>query len=799
MPHRLPVWICSFLFATSLLAWSAPLGSTQELDLFGSVPSDQPEMTVSADFKLQEGKLQEGARTGRLTVQVELAPHWHIYSMTQPPGGPKKTSIKVSPNPQVVSVGDFAPERDPLVDDPDPVFNTRVEYYEDFVSWSAPFEIAEGVSPEQLAIEIVLDGQRCIQDQCIPIRETTSARFSGYVAAPVADAKFQPEKGHLLWHGKVTPAAMVPGGTIRVELTAEPQGEYHVYPFSPTASEKLGNSPTLIVFSKLGGWTVSEPELVGAIETATLNGEVVSFHHQPVTWAFTLRSSADARTGGTESIRGSIGYQTCTNQGCDQPASVDFDFEIPVAATAAADSLPVRFANGGDYDQVAKSLELYSASRKGGGAWKDYPTALVLFFAFLAGLILNVMPCVLPVIGIKIMSFVNQAGAKPGQLILLNVVFSLGIITVFLILATLAVFFGFGWGDLYKNMTFTIVMVSVLFIFALSFVGVWEIPLPGFVGHSSGAVQKQEGMSAAFLKGVFSTLLATPCSGPLLVPAVVWAAAQPVWITYLVFFCMGLGMAAPYLLISMFPPLVNALPRPGEWMVTFKVLMGFLLLGAVVFFFGSVSKQLQTSTLTLLLFLGFACYLVRHVTIMEWRDKLWTWGKALAVAGLGVFVAFYVLLPQHELHWEPYSKAALQKYLAAGRPVFVDATADWCFTCKTNEYTSFNRKKTFDFFNQHQIVALKADNTVESAEINEFLDQFGNTAHGLPYYAIYHPDRAEPLHFGSQTFLGPEDFLKRICEVFDAPIPPAPDGDSSQASGSAPPGIDQPPAAGSRL
>ncbi len=135
-------------------------------------------------------------------------------------------------------------------------------------------------------------------------------------------------------------------------------------------------------------------------------------------------------------------------------------------------------------------------------------------------------------------------------------------------------------------------MIGIVFAFGLSFLGVWEIPIPGFVGSSTvqGAAER-EGAIGAFSKGVLSTVLATPCAGPLLVPAVSWAIAQPAWLTFLAFTCIGLGMATPYLLIGAFPQLISFLPKPGQWMDTFKQLMGFLLLGTVVFLFCLVGTE----------------------------------------------------------------------------------------------------------------------------------------------------------------------------------------------------------------
>ncbi|CAN0381929.1 unnamed protein product, partial [Ectocarpus sp. 4 AP-2014] len=156
---------------------------------------------------------------------------------------------------------------------------------------------------------------------------------------------------------------------------------------------------------------------------------------------------------------------------------------------------------------------------------------------------------------------------------------------VFMLLASLAAFASYGWGELNTHATYRIGMVVFVFAMALSFLGVWEIPLPGFAGgKGANELQQKEGFSGAFFKGAFTTILATPCSGPFLGPVFVYLISQSTAITFLMFAAIGLGMASPYLLIGAFPNLVRFLPKPGAWMETFKQLMGFVLMGTAVYF-----------------------------------------------------------------------------------------------------------------------------------------------------------------------------------------------------------------------
>ena len=199
------------------------------------------------------------------------------------------------------------------------------------------------------------------------------------------------------------------------------------------------------------------------------------------------------------------------------------------------------------------------------------------------------------------MSFVNQAGESRSRVFALNLWYSLGLMSVFLVFATLAIALGLGWGQQNQYDSFNIVMISVIFVMGLSFIGVWEIPIPGFVGSSEMAKSaEKEGPVAAYIKGIITTLLAIPCSGPGLGIALTYCAKQMAENSgtqgainvYLVFIALGIGMAFPYLVIGAKPSLVRFLPKPGGWMETFKELMGYVLLATIVFIMTYVALSL---------------------------------------------------------------------------------------------------------------------------------------------------------------------------------------------------------------
>ena len=323
--------------------------------------------------------------------------------------------------------------------------------------------------------------------------------------------------------------------------------------------------------------------------------------------------------------------------------------------------------------------------------------AYYIVLAFIGGIILNLMPCVLPVIGLKVMSFVEQAGHSRTHALVLNLWYSAGIVSVFLLLGFLAAWIGLSWGGQFGSTAFTVTLAAIVFAMALSLLGVWEIPIPGFFG--SGAVQDaaaKEGPSGAFLKGAITTVLATPCTGPFMASAIAWAVTQSTSTTLIVFGTLGLGMASPYLLIGVFPELLRFLPKPGQWMETFKQITGFILLATVVFMLSFMEPTAVVPTVALLLGVGLACWLVSRTPLTaELSDRLQSWALAGAVVLLAAVVSFgWLFAKDAHVDWQPFSLEKLQQVAVDdGRTVLVDFSADWCITCKALEKTVLHTER----------------------------------------------------------------------------------------------------------
>jgi thiol:disulfide interchange protein len=661
--------------------------------LFGSkTPSDN---AAPAAFSATAGfKTSADRKTGVLEVSCDIPAGSHLFSVTQKKAvpGPLKTRIRVDDSNDFELTGKFQPDKDPHLK-AIPGQAVKSEEHEGKVVFSAPVKFADAVDVDALTINVQLNGQVCTDaGSCIQIQEKLIASFAGVLDVIPAGAKFSPDSQHLLVSGVVvkivdgaiSDTPVQPGDKISIQLTAQPQDGYHVYARS-TDLTKTG-SATFLAITKSGGWRFSEPIADELPKVDSSSDPILRYYETPVTWKYETVIPRGFQ-GQSNTISGIMGVQTCTHENCDRPVSVGWKVEIPIGKKVSGAA--VIFNDAGGIKAAIKAveeeeklrgstLETSGTSSQGdAGEWAGSSLASVLPLAFLAGFILNFMPCVLPVIGLKVMSFVHQAGQNPRQIFLLNAMFCLGMISVFMVLAFFAVQSGLGWGQQFEGLTFKIIMIAVVVVFGLSFFGVWEIPLPGFGSGGSGLEQK-EGLTGAFLKGILTTILATPCSGPMLIPAIVWAIAQPASVTYLVFLALGLGMGAPYLVIGVYPKLVSKLPKPGPWMETFKKIMGFIMLGTAVFLIGAIEHKYVVSVLTMLLILGFACWWMGRTSMAApLPERMKSWAVSAAIGAFAVWFSFYFLISQHELDYQPFTRVTLEQHLAEGRTVFVDFTADW--------------------------------------------------------------------------------------------------------------------------
>ena len=383
--------------------------------------------------------------------------------------------------------------------------------------------------------------------------------------------------------------------------------------------------------------------------------------------------------------------------------------------------------------------------------------ALALAFAFLGGILLNLMPCVFPVLGIKVMGFVRHAHGDSRAMVMQGVVFSAGVVLSFLALAgvLLALRAGgaqLGWGFQLQSPAFVTLLAALFFLMALNLFGVFE--WGGFAQSMTSNVSAQGRYADAFLAGVLATAVATPCTAPFMGAAVGFTLAQPAAISLGVFAMLGVGMALPVFLLSLFPNALKRLPKPGPWMETFKQVMAFPLFATVVWLAWVLGAQAGNDAVMMLLagllVLGMGAWVYGRWARSE---SLLRFVFAAAFAALGLWLAWpagtvapgtaQAAAPKAgEIPWQPWSPERLAELRAAGTPVFVDFTAAWCVTCQVNKRVALNREEVVKAFAERGVVPLKADWTNHDPRITAALAELGRNA--LPVYAFYAPGAAQP-------------------------------------------------------
>jgi thiol:disulfide interchange protein DsbD len=391
---------------------------------------------------------------------------------------------------------------------------------------------------------------------------------------------------------------------------------------------------------------------------------------------------------------------------------------------------------------------------------------MFLLFGFLGGLILNLMPCVLPVISLKIFGFVQQAGQSRQKILRSGIAFSVGIFAWFIALAVLLIALkGAGrdvtWGGFqFTNPYFVLALSVIVLVFALNLFGVFEIALPQPVAHNLLSTSDRKDLLGSFFQGVFATVLATPCTAPFLGTALGFAFTQSAALILAMFIAIAAGMSAPYLLLSAQPGWLRFLPKPGLWMVHVKQFMGFLLLATLLFLLYVLGAQRGLEgaiwASCFLLVISVACWMkgafvvptapvVKRIVLLALM--------LLLVMGSGVyfigdkFQSAKIASADSQVRgdWHPFTPERLQTELGQGRTVFVDFTAAWCLTCKFNEASVLEAQDVREAFQRHGIVKMKADWTNGDPVITKLLQHFGRP--GVPLYVLYPAKNEEPIVF----------------------------------------------------
>jgi thiol:disulfide interchange protein len=394
----------------------------------------------------------------------------------------------------------------------------------------------------------------------------------------------------------------------------------------------------------------------------------------------------------------------------------------------------------------ADGIQVYQADFPLGGLGAS-KFLLPLFLALGGGLLLNLMPCVFPVLSLKVMNLLHMSGEDRSQIIKMGWAYTLGILVSFwaLVAVLLMLRYGglqIGWGFQLQSPQFVFLLASLLFAFGLNLFGLFEIP-GRFTGFGSSLAYRP-GCVGSFFTGVLATLVATPCTAPFMGSAVGFALSQSMEVVFGIFTALAMGLALPYLVISYIPAVGRWLPRPGRWMETFKQLMAFLVFGTVIWLAWVLGLQTSSAGLVTLLLaffgIGFAVWIAQR------------WRRAATVAAiLGIVAVVFAAssiqgtAPAHRgvstswekdgLAWEQFSPDKVAAYRAQGRPIFIDFTAAWCVSCQVNELMVFRSEAVRAALKTRGFALLKADWTNHDPIITQTLAAFGRN--GVPFYVIY--------------------------------------------------------------
>ena len=386
--------------------------------------------------------------------------------------------------------------------------------------------------------------------------------------------------------------------------------------------------------------------------------------------------------------------------------------------------------------------------------------ARITALAFLGGLILNLMPCVFPVLFLKGLALVQSGTEERHRLRMHGLVYTAGILVSFWILvAVLLALRGagahLGWGFQFQSPVFLSLMAGLLFFLALSLAGQFEIGLS--LTSAGGGLAAKQGYAGSFFTGVLAVIVATPCAAPFMGVAIGYALAQPAAVTFAVFTALALGLAAPYLVLALQPAWTRILPKPGAWMEVVRQAVSVPIFGTVIWLAWVLANAYGATVLAALL-VGFLLIAIAGWFLGRWPAKRWATGVAsvilVAVIGWNILVPNAVVIPRFSAdkvltmrlepgsYWDVWSQEKVNHYLSEGRPVFVDFTASWCLSCQVNERVALGKPEVRKAFTDANVALLRADWTQHDDAITEALAKLGRS--GVPAYVLYVPGEAQP-------------------------------------------------------
>ncbi len=547
---------------------------------------------------------------------------------------------------------------------------------------------------------------------------------------------------------EVTAAA--PGQAFRAAVRLDHGPEWHTY--GKVLPPDVVGKPTSLRWELPEGWTVEELPWPEPHEVPSTDGKTSIGYDGTVYLPVKITPAGEAT--GTAELAVKVDALACDPKSC-MPVRPEASLTLALAAEPVANTeLAAVFAELPGTDAPTPTEAETSSAAEAPQAAARHSFGVYLIYAFLGGLILNVMPCVFPVLGIKIMGVVRQAGEDKRQVVLHGLAYTLGILVCFWALGALVVLLGNGWGTQLQNPHFVYFLAAFFLMFALNMAGVFEIGASA-VGVGAG-LQNKQGLSGSFFTGLLAVVVAAPCSAPYLGAALGFAVTLAMPQALLMFSMIGLGLAAPFLLLSFAPHLVSALPRPGAWMESFKQGMSFLLFGTVAFMVWILTGLIAGHPLLFVLFglvlVALACWIYGRWCLPHKPPQ--TRRLALGLAVLALAGGLWLGYPGSDAQaatpaaaaaddlWQDWSPEKVAELREQGVPVYIDFTAKWCATCQFNKRV-YGYESVKMAIQEKNIALLRADWTASDPRITEALAALGKAA--VPVNVLYVPGQEKPV------------------------------------------------------
>ncbi len=542
--------------------------------------------------------------------------------------------------------------------------------------------------------------------------------------------------------------APVAGGVMRAALKFRMESGWHIY------SDKAGDvgAPPVVAWELPQGWTAEPLQFPPAERFETFG--LVSYGYEGTVYipvAFVLAEGA--RVNAPQTVRVKADVLACAEECVPVLLAAELTFPQTVAA------------------EDVEALQDAWAISAPAPVMTDASWAWLFFSAILGGLILNVMPCVFPVIGLKVMGFVQQAGGTAKHAWKQGLAFAFGVLVSLWILAAVLLLLRsggtqLGWGFQLQSSGFTFLLTVLFFTFGLSLMGVFEI---GERATGAGAsLMRKEGFWGAFFSGVLAVVVATPCSAPFFAPVIGAALAMPAVGSLALFTGVGIGLALPYFVLCLFPALLNKMPKPGPWMETLRQFFGLLFFATasyLVWVLARLTDQSEWALLAVmgaLVLIGAAAWIYGKWGAFSRASKTRRLATALALIFFaGACWLGWPTKGDAGFQWEPYSAQRLDALRAEGRPVWVDFTARWCVTCLTNKATLASSAELHRLVREKNVALLKADWTNRDEAITRELAKFGRAS--VPLNLLYLPGQQEPILL--PTVLTPGDLTAPLSEA----------------------------------